>query len=89
MTEQFDSINFYMELTSGIWTDVTEDVLDRPTYKWGFIDVDINTRTAGTGTNVFSMDNSTGNSAGLVGYYSPGNDNCRAGFEEGIRIKVE
>jgi hypothetical protein len=87
--EVFDSINCYLELTSGIWTDVTSDVLDEPRYRWGFNDVDINTRTAGTGICNLSLDNSQFNSAQLLGYYSPGHVNCRVGFKEGIQVKIE
>lgn len=41
-------------------------------------------RVANTGTMTFALDNSEHNSAGLLGYYAPGNANCRAGFEVGV-----
>jgi hypothetical protein len=33
------------------------------------------------------LDNSANNSAGLVGYYSPGHANCRSGFSAGITVR--
>lgn len=89
--ETFDSINFYLELTSGIWTDISQDVslVDIPRHKHGFNDLDINSRAADTGILTFQLNNSQSNSAQLIGYYSPGHTNCRVGFEEGIRVKIE
>lgn len=43
---------------------------------------------SGTGTMRFDLDNSAGNSGGLLGYYSPGHTNCRTGFIEGLKVRA-
>jgi hypothetical protein len=75
---------------TGIWVDVTPDVdgvtplvIDR-----GIHDDKPTSRLARTGTCTFAMDNSTLNSAGLLGYYSPPNSNARAGFDRNTPVRV-
>jgi hypothetical protein len=74
---------------SGEWTDVTRDVRSAPRIraKYGMAGVSPLDRVASTGELVFAMDNSAGNSAGKVGYYSPGHRECRPGFGYSIGVR--
>jgi hypothetical protein len=76
--------------TAGAWTDVSEDVLrpDNISVSYGIREQSPLARTASTGTMFFSLDNSEINSAGLIGYYSPGHINCRTGFKVGITVRL-
>jgi hypothetical protein len=86
-----DSIKLEMQFagTAGAWTDVTEDVIRSTpiTCTYGIQDSSPLARVASTGTFNFALDNSELNSAGLVGYYSPGHANCRSGFQAGITVR--
>ena len=86
-----DSIKLEMQFagTAGAWTDVTEDVIRATpiTCTYGIQDSSPLARVASTGTFNFNLDNSELNSAGLVGYYSPGHGNCRSGFQAGITVR--
>ena len=86
-----DSIKLEMQFagTSGAWTDITEDVIRSTpiTCTYGIQDSSPLARVASTGTFNFMLDNSANNSAGLVGYYSPGHANCRSGFSAGITVR--
>jgi hypothetical protein len=75
--------------TAGAWTDVTEDVIRATpiTCTYGIQDSSPLARVASTGTFNFNLDNSELNSAGLVGYYSPGHGICRSGFQAGITVR--
>jgi hypothetical protein len=46
-------------------------------------------RIAETGTMTWAMDNSTSNSAGLQGYYSPGHANARSGWDIGATLRLK
>ncbi len=70
------------------WTEVT-DVLDDPiSIKRGNTDGLPFARVAETGTMTIILDNSSNNSAGLEGYYSPDHANCRSGFRKGKRLRI-
>jgi len=77
-----------LEFSAGVWTDVRADAvgaLDLKYGKWGSGPTDL---VADVGTSTFSLDNSSGNSGGLQGYYSPNHANVRSGFAQGIGIRV-
>lgn len=77
--------------TAGAWTDVTEDVVQSAGISvsgQGIGGVGPTKRVAGAGALTFSMNNADTNSAGKVGYYSPGHVNCRSGFEAGIPVRL-
>jgi hypothetical protein len=76
--------------TSGDWTDVSADVVRAVdiTGDYGMQDAAPTTRVAGAGSMTFVLDNSTNNSAGKIGYYSPGHTNCRSGFQTGITVRL-
>lgn len=72
------------------WTSVQADVRANPSPAWsyGVMGNGPLDRIGGTGTLTFGLDNSTQNSGGKLGYYSPGHANCRSGFEMGIRCRL-
>jgi hypothetical protein len=92
MTVDFNSITIYAKLQGnlGEWTDVSSDIChSHPiSYTYGIRGNSVNDRVADTGEMTLCFDNSENNSAGLVGYYSPGNTNCRSGFAAGLQIKL-
>lgn len=76
--------------SAGAWTSVGADVALNPPVScaYGIRGTGPADRLASTGTLTFSLNNSAGNSGGKLGYYSPGNANCRAGFELGVRVRA-
>lgn len=82
---------FYVELevSAGVWADITEDVLDSAaTASYGIRGNGPSERIAGTGQMFFELNNSQSNSAGMIGYYSPGRYGSRPGFTEGARVRA-
>ena len=73
---------------NGAWTDVSADVLSNLSCTYGINGGGPTDRVAGTGSFTFQLDNSAGNSAGLVGYYSLGHANARAGFDLGVIVRL-
>lgn len=72
------------------WIDIAPDVQRVPS-----ISIDYGIPGAGpldlvapTGRMTFALNNGQGNSANLLGYYSPGHTNCRSGFAIGIGIRL-
>lgn len=84
--------SYAVELLIGAgWVDVTADVLlgDEPLrFRYGITGNGPLDRVADVGSCSFVLNNSTGNSAGLLGYYSPLHANCRAGFTYGLPVRV-
>jgi len=78
-------VEFYLD---GAWVDVTADVGYDITVRYGTWGGGPLDRIAQTGHARFWMNNSENNSAGLIGYYSPGHANCRSGFTRGIRARI-
>ncbi len=70
------------------WTQ-NDDVLKSPgiSFHKGLPGTGILDSVADIGTLHFSLDNSTRNTAGLLGYYSPDHANCRPGFKLGIGVR--
>ena len=71
------------------WTEITADVLTPLRIGIGIRGSGPADRTASTGTLTFSLNNSTKNSAGTLGYYSPGASLSRAGWTVGVRVRVQ
>lgn len=69
------------------FVDITPDVLDPITWSKGKLDPRTDSRVAGIGDMTLELNNSSFNSAGLAGYYSPGHVNAREGFLEGRGIR--
>ena len=73
------------------WTDVTEDVraVAPIAGRYGIAGVNPEDNVATTGTLTFALDNSAGNSGGVLGYYSPGHANARSGFDAGTPVRFK
>lgn len=86
----FKAIKVEMKLDGASWTDVTADIRvdDQYTLEYGIVGHSPTDRTAGIGKLKFGMDNSQSNSAGLLGYYSPGHTNARSGFEVNVPVRM-
>jgi hypothetical protein len=71
------------------WTDVKADVLrtPSPSIKGGIGGTGPLDLVAASGELAFALNNSEFNSAGLLGYYSPGHANARPGFTFGIGVR--
>lgn len=76
--------------TAGAWTSIKADVVSSRGIQWsyGIQGNGPTDRIAQTGQLVFSLDNSTLNSAGSVGYYSPDHASVRSGFAVGIGVRL-
>ena len=76
MTTDFDS--YLVEWYNGIgtWEDITDDIIYPVQGSRGISGTGLGDRIAGIGTLTFSLKNDASNTAGLVGYYTPGHTNC-------------
>lgn len=76
---------------AGVWTDVSADVLSTPYITWesGMSSDEPTSYVADAGRIEFWMNNSTRNSGGVLGYYSPGHASCRSGFELGLEVRIK
>lgn len=72
------------------WVNVTHDVraIDPISIRRGNFGNTPQDRVANVGTLKLSLDNSAGNLAGIVGYYSPDNINRITEFADGTRVRV-
>lgn len=72
------------------WVDLSADLLAGAALKisGGIGGGGIADRVASGGELSFALDNSAENSAGLVGYYSPGHANARAGWDFAIKVRA-
>jgi hypothetical protein len=72
------------------WTFIESDVQRVPsiTLDYGIGGAGPTDLVASTGRLTFALNNGPGNSANLLGYYSPGHANCRSGFAIGIGIRL-
>lgn len=86
----FTTIKFEA-FVNGAWVDITPDVLQSPPPQvsgMGILGNSIMDRVGSNGTMTFSLDNSTGNSAGTLGYYTPDGANVRAGFSSPTGLPI-
>lgn len=87
-----DLTAYAVELFIGsAWTNITADVIlaEEPMrFRYGLAGNSPLDRVADVGVWTFAVDNSTGNSAGTLGYYSPLHANVRTGFTYGIPARV-
>jgi hypothetical protein len=81
-----DAIRVDMDFGSG-WVEVEEVIADSIEWKRGIDGSGPADRTAGTGTAKMELRNDE-QTAGGLGYYSPGHSNCRTGFDIGIKVRV-
>ncbi len=80
-----------LQLLAPAWVDVTSDVRTTASIQasGGMMGSTITDRVAPPGMLSFDMDNSEGNSAATVGYYSPDHASCRDGFDVGTRTRFK
>ena len=88
MTVYFDTIALQAKFDGTHWTDFTADTVGAIDCWYGIDGNGALDRIASPGELKFTLNNSVSNSAHLVGYYSPGHVNCRAGFQPGLEIRV-
>lgn len=83
-------IKLELELTTNVWTDVWDDVLtyERFELRYGITVNRPDVFVASPGSMDFSLDNSSNNSGGVAGYYSPNSSNVRSGFDQGINVRL-
>jgi hypothetical protein len=75
--------------TARIWTSLVSDTRSTDPITWGkgIPSTSVLDNVASPGQMTFALDNSHLNSAGLVGYYSPGHDNARSGWRTDIPVR--
>ncbi len=76
----------------GGWTDVTADTridVQPLEITYGIGGSGPLDRVAQTGTMTWAMNNSSSNSGGQAGYYTPGHTNARAGWDIGIGVRAK
>jgi hypothetical protein len=71
---------------TNVWTDTA--AAEPVRFQYGITGNALQDRVASPGTMTFALKNDQLNSARLLGYYSPGNANCRAGFTYGINVRL-
>ncbi len=72
------------------YVDIAADVQRIPsiTIDYGIAGAGPTDLVAGTGRMTFALNNGLGNSANLLGYYSPDHANCRSGWGLGIGVRL-
>jgi len=88
MSYYYSGYRIEIQLTDGVWTDVTSDVMDAITGNMGIGGVTPLDRVAFTGQMQFILRNDAGCSGGLANYYTPGHPNCRATFQTGCKVRL-
>lgn len=73
---------------NGAWVDISADVVGSISGNRGIMRNGPLDRTGDPGYLNFAMNNSIANSAGLVGYYSPGHANCWVGWTTGLPVRL-
>lgn len=86
MTACVSAVEFKLDGTN--WTDVTSDVIKPIRWSGGIMGNGPTDRVALPGEMSFELRNDAGNSAGLLGYYTPGHVNCRSGFGTGLQVRL-
>lgn len=70
------------------WVDISADIKKTVRHDRGIKRWHPTTRLASTGNAYFQLKNDVSNTGGLLGYYSPGNTNCRQGWQEDIKVRI-
>jgi len=91
MTEtiQFESIKIEAYISAS-WVDITADVLQQPAPQWnmGIMGNSPIDRIGDPEIFTFALNNSETNSGAKLGYYTPGHENCRAGWGTGVPVRL-
>jgi len=82
------TISVEAKLDGTNWTDITADVIGNISAEYGIRGNSPLDRVASPGEANIILNNSETNSAGLIGYYTPGGVNCRTGFDTGLIIRI-
>lgn len=84
------AVTFEIELAASVWTDKTIDLIRDP-LRWnrGIFGSSPTHVLARPGTFSFALDNTTQNAAGTADYYTPGHDDCVAGWKHGTRVRLK
>ena len=91
MAESFTKIAIEVQLSAGVWTDITADVLHNPRPRvsgMGFSSHAFDDVVGDAGKFTFSLDNSEQNSAKTLGYYSPQGISRRTGWGVGKPVRL-
>lgn len=88
MTYKFDDYAVEALLDGVNWEEITRDIITPIECGYGLSGNGVTDRVAGPGALKFGLNNTSTNSAGLVGYYSPGHPNCRTGFSIGLQVRL-
>ncbi len=84
---KFDRIVFELNDKTE-WIDISADVVGEHEIRSGFSGTGFGDRVAADGYLKFELNNSSSNSAGAAGYYSPGHANHWDDFRAGRKIRV-
>lgn len=78
------------ELSAGVWSDITADILQAPgiSGQQGIMGNNPLDRVAETGVMKFTLRNDAGCSGGVANYYTPGHINCRPGWQAGVKVRL-
>lgn len=76
---KFDGIN---------WTNITADVIDTISWKYGILGSGPLDRIGDPGEMFIKLNNTETNSGGIAGYYTPGHPLCRVGFTVGLPVRL-
>ena len=85
-------LEFELAGDGGGWTDLSADVqlgVQPIVFEYGIRGGGPLDRVASIGTMTWSMNNSTRNSSGLLGRYTPGHANCLANWKLGIAVRLK
>lgn len=83
-----DSYRIEAKFDGANWVDISADVVGNIGSKYGIFGSDPKDRVGDPGEFRLTLNNSRSNSAGKVGYYTPGHGNCRSGFWVGLPIRL-
>jgi hypothetical protein len=89
-----DRAHAFMEIEAkfqgdaGGWSPVDDVLMGSVGATYGLSGTGPTDLVAPSGHMSFALDNSEDNGAGLIGYYSPNNANCRPGFGQDIAVRL-
>lgn len=88
MSYNFDSYLLQAKFDGANWETINADVITDISFGYGINGNGVADRVADAGGLTFGLNNTSSNSAGLSGYYSPGHVNCREGFSVGLQMRL-
>jgi hypothetical protein len=88
MVVQLDSYAVEAKFDGINWTDITADVIDTISWKYGILGSGPLDRIGDPGEMSIKLNNTETNSGGVTGYYTPGHPLCRVGFTVGLPVRL-